>query len=235
LPEVEKNETPRIKISVESLSDLMFGLALSIGAIFLIGNNSTDLHVVLSNILAFGFSFVILVTIWERYNRTMSVLRIETSLVLRLNFAMLFFVAIEPYLFNLLAAGASLNVFWLSLTPRENVGFTPELYAIDTGSIYLILGILTYVVLREHSLKKIETLPPRLIRSFKQSMHTELTASAIFLISACPIFWTNYIPILQGIPVGVALWFLTFVASFISRIVGIVSRTNTKASIGNLE
>ncbi len=36
LPEVETNETPRIKIGVESLSDMIFGLALSIGAIFLI-------------------------------------------------------------------------------------------------------------------------------------------------------------------------------------------------------
>jgi hypothetical protein len=46
---------------------------------------------------------------------------------------MLFFVANEPYL--LLAAGASLNIFWQSQMPYENVGFTPELYAIDIGSI----------------------------------------------------------------------------------------------------
>jgi hypothetical protein len=42
LPEAGKNETPRIRISVESLSDLIFGLALSIGAISLIGNTFTD-------------------------------------------------------------------------------------------------------------------------------------------------------------------------------------------------
>jgi uncharacterized membrane protein len=231
----EAKETPRLKIRIESLSDMIFGLALSIGAIFLIGNNSTDLKVVLSNLIAFCFSFLILVIIWVRYKRTVSVLRVETGLILELNIAMLFFVAIEPYLFNLLAAGASLNVFWLSLTPRETVGFTPELYALDTGSIYLILGILTYVVLREHSLKKIETLHPIIIRSFKQSMYTQLTASAIFLISACPIFWTNYIPILQGIPVGVALWCLTFVASFISRIVGIAHKHESLTVIGTLE
>ncbi|MGD0424901.1 MAG: hypothetical protein ABSA92_15810 [Candidatus Bathyarchaeia archaeon] len=53
MPEVGKNETPRIRISVESLSDLIFGLALSIGAISLIGNTSTDPQVVLSNLLLY--------------------------------------------------------------------------------------------------------------------------------------------------------------------------------------
>ena len=227
MPEVETNETPRIKIGVESLSDMIFGLALSIGAIFLIGNNSTDPKVVLSNLIAFCFSFLILVIIWVRYKRTVSVLRVETGLMLELNIAMLFFVAIEPYLFNLLAAGASLSLFWLGKAQPQFSVYTVELYAIDTGSIYLILGILTYVVLREHRLKRIETLHPRIIRSFKQSMYTQLTTCSIFLISALPIFWTYHIPNLPRIPVGLVLWALSFVAAFISRIVRIVSRTNT--------
>ena len=36
LAEVEKSDVPGVKISLESLSGLIFGLALSIGAIFLI-------------------------------------------------------------------------------------------------------------------------------------------------------------------------------------------------------
>ena len=204
---------------------MIFGLALSIGAIFLIGNNSTDPNAVLSNLIAFCFSFLILVIIWVRYKRTVSVLRLETGLILELNIAMLFFVAIEPYLFNLLAAGASLNLFWLGQTQPQFSVYTVELYAIDTGSIYLILAILTYVVLREHRLKRIETLHPRIIRSFKQSMYTQLTTCCIFLISAFPIFWAYHIPNLPGVPVGLVLWALSFVASFISRIVRIVSNT----------
>ena len=222
MSKVETHETPRIKISVESLSDLIFGLALSIGAIFLIGNSSTDPHVVLSNLIAFGFSFLILVLIWVRYKRTISVLRIETAFVLRLNIAMLFFVAIEPYLFNLLVAGASLNIFGLSKTPLEIAGFTAELFAIDIGSIYLILGVLTYVVLNQ-ILHRTNVPHPTAIRSIKQHMYTQLTTASIFLISAYPVFWTNHIPS-PVLPYGLVLWVLSFVVSFISRIARPLSR-----------
>ena len=227
LSEVQNHRPPNIKIGVESLSDMIFSLALSIGAIFLIRDNSTDPKAVLSNLIAFCFSFLILVIIWVRYKRTVSVLRVETGLILELNIAMLFFVAIEPYLFNLLAAGASLSLFWLGKAQPQFSVYTIELYAIDTGSIYLILGILTYVVLREHRLKRIDTLHPRIIHSFKQSMYTQLTTCSIFLISAFPIFWAYPIPYLPRIPVGLALWALSFVVSFISRIVRVVSRGNT--------
>jgi hypothetical protein len=223
LPEVGKNETPRIRISVESLSDLIFGLALSIGAIFLVGNSSTDPHVVLSNLITFGFSFLILVLIWIRYKRTISVLRIETASVLRLNIAMLFFVAIEPYLFNLLIAGASLNIFGLGKTPPEVSGFTAELFAIDIGSIYLILGVLTYLVLNQ-ILHRTNVPHPTVIRSIKQYVYTQLTTASMFLISAYPVFWTNHIPS-TVLPYGLALWALSFVVSFISRIARPLSRS----------
>jgi uncharacterized membrane protein len=209
----------RIKINVESLSDLIFGLALSIGSIFLLGNSSTNRWTVLSNLVAFGFSFLILVIIWARYKRTVSVLHVETGLILELNIAMLFLVAIEPYLFNLLLSGASLSNFSFSNPPPEITDFTSQLYAIDIGSIYLILGTLTYAVIRNQGLNRTEALHPTLLRSLKQSMHAQLTESLLFLISAFPVFWTYHI--LPGVPIRLSFWGLSFIASSISRIVGI--------------
>ncbi|MFI5420984.1 MAG: hypothetical protein ACHQ1H_08460, partial [Nitrososphaerales archaeon] len=77
---------------------MVFGLALSIGSLFLILNVTADVDAILVNILLFGFGFVIIVMIWLGYSRIMSVLPIEVPSALFLNIVLLFCVAIEPYL-----------------------------------------------------------------------------------------------------------------------------------------
>jgi hypothetical protein len=65
---------PRIRIRIETLSDLVFGLALSIGSLVLIGKapqSGLDLAI---DILLFGFGFFVIVMIWLGYSRTMAVL-----------------------------------------------------------------------------------------------------------------------------------------------------------------
>jgi hypothetical protein len=46
---------------LQTLSDLIFGLALSIGALALIGRQPTDFGVVVASLLFYSFSFVVLV------------------------------------------------------------------------------------------------------------------------------------------------------------------------------
>src|SRR5713101_9205266 len=75
----------RTKIRIESLSDLVFGLALSIGCVFLIGRVPQTGQDLAANILLFGFSFLILVMTWVGYSRTMAVLPVEVPLALLLN------------------------------------------------------------------------------------------------------------------------------------------------------
>jgi uncharacterized membrane protein len=96
---------------IESLSDLIFGLALSIGALTLISNvNSfTTASQLLGAISDFAFSFLILIGIWMRYTRIMSVLPLENRWTVSLNTALLFFVSIEPFLFNVMPMDHSLN------------------------------------------------------------------------------------------------------------------------------
>ena len=64
----------RTKIRIESLSDLVFGLALSIGSRISIGREPQSGYGLAVNIALFGFGFLILVLTWLLYSRTMSVL-----------------------------------------------------------------------------------------------------------------------------------------------------------------
>src|SRR6266704_4204216 len=96
--------TQRPRPRIESLTDLVFGLALSIGAIILISKqpaNPVDLY---RAIAGFGFSFLILIQIWFRFTEVMSVLPIQTTWTRVLNTLLLLLVALEPYLFNTLLA-----------------------------------------------------------------------------------------------------------------------------------
>ena len=93
-------QRPRPRI--ESLTDLVFGLALSIGAIGLISNKPVDPGHLAGSIAGFGSSFLILISIWFRYTELMSVLRVEVTRTRVLNTTLLFLVAVEAYLFNLL-------------------------------------------------------------------------------------------------------------------------------------
>ena len=83
---------------LESLSDLIYGLSLSIGAISLVITNSQTSSVsdINKNILQFLFVFLILITSWIIYTSDMSVLPIETRLVTLLNVVLLMLVAIFP-------------------------------------------------------------------------------------------------------------------------------------------
>src|SRR5712671_2802354 len=95
---VPRRPRPRL----ESLSDLIYGLSLSIGAISLVitNNQSSSAGDINKNILQFLFVFLILITSWIIYTSDMSVLPIETRLVQLLNVVLLMLVATIPYLFD---------------------------------------------------------------------------------------------------------------------------------------
>ncbi|MGD0644409.1 MAG: TMEM175 family protein [Candidatus Bathyarchaeia archaeon] len=98
MTEEKERSTPKARI--ESLSDLIFGLALSIGALTLIGQPPSDFTALTFAIAYYGFSFLILISVWYSYTRAMSQLHFETTRTVLLNIALLFLVSIEPFLFN---------------------------------------------------------------------------------------------------------------------------------------
>src|SRR2546425_7180166 len=121
------------KSRIESFSDIVFGLALSIGALSLIGRPVSDAEAVTADLVAFGYSFLILTTVWLRYTSVATTLPIERPVALRLNLIMLLLVAIEPYLFNLVFASPGVPTAPFSQ-------FVSALFGLDLGGVFASLA-----------------------------------------------------------------------------------------------
>lgn len=193
----------RNKSRIESLSDLIFGLALSISALSMIGRPITSLSNVTQALIAYLFGFLILISVWFRYTRTMEFVRVETRLAMVLNVALLFFVSVEPYLFNLLTvptspvSGISYFDWWL---------FVSSFYAVDLGSLFLILGIYDVAALRASA-------PPRSpedVVKLRAARNAHFIGSAFIFVSLLPALGTLWLalgPELGMIPVRAIFWF----------------------------
>jgi uncharacterized membrane protein len=200
LPE-EPVGIPRIKVRIESLSDIVFGLALSIGSLVLIGNLPQNPVELGTDILLFIFSFILVVTSWFLYSRIMAVLPVEVRGALILNLVILMCVALEPYTLYVLDSSQNISlVEWSSFT-----------YALDVGLIYLFLAGLAHIFLTE--VKKPRTglrIHPAIIKGFRHTMWAELFLGGIFVISALPFFWVLT-------PIGYLrfdIWYLSFGVGF---------------------
>jgi uncharacterized membrane protein len=174
---------PRIKIRIESLSDLVFGLALSIGSLILIENPTTSGTGLATNVVLFGFSFVIVVLIWLGYSRTTAVLAMEVPYALLANVALLFLVALEPYLFYVLVS-----------SPAQNPGFADAasvVYGLDLGGMFLMLAALGRLVLRRANIRAAGStaLHPLVLERFRRVGRADAVAGAVFVVSTLPIFW----------------------------------------------
>jgi len=110
----------------------------------------------------------------------MSVLPVQTPWTRVLNTILLFLVALEPYLFNILP-------FFLS-PPQTFTGLydvTSSIYALDIGAIYGILALFTHILASEER----KLVAPDLLRKYKLSRNLEIVVAIIFLVSAIPQVW----------------------------------------------
>jgi uncharacterized membrane protein len=181
------------KLRIESLSDLIFGLALSIGALTLIGQEMTDFVGLLNALLFYGFSFLILISVWYGYSRTMTVLRLETDRLAALNVLLLFLVSIEPFLFE--------QMLHSSLMFVENASIV---YALDLGGLFGIQAVLANTISAD------KDRPKEVLRAFRLRRNTMLISMTLFFISAIPIFWSWTIPTssTSGIPLRIIIWLI---------------------------
>jgi uncharacterized membrane protein len=178
---------------IQSLSNLIFGLALSIGALTLIGQKPGDFYDLLLYILYYGFSFLILINIWRSYTRTMSLLPVETARLINLNILLLFLVSIEPYLFN--------QLLFSSWVMAQNVSI---LYAFDLGGLSVIQAFFTNSLINE----KKKGIPEQLLREYKFRRNLQLMSAVIFFVSTIPVFWSWTLE-LGNIPLRFIFWFIT--------------------------
>jgi uncharacterized membrane protein len=172
-------QRPRPRI--EFLSDLIFGLALSVGAISLVSSPPISISAVIGDLAIFGFTFWILITMWLRYTRIMSVLPLESTRTRALNVILLFLVSVEPFLFNVVARTPS------GVTdPKVYENATSTIYGLDVAAMFIILASFSLVIADEDR----RLIPQELIKEFKREGIVWLVVASIFLISSLPIFFT---------------------------------------------
>ena len=191
---------------IQTLSDLIFGLALSIGAIALLAQKPTGLVNLGALLLSFGFSFLILASIWLRYTRIMSALPLQTERMIGANMLLLFLVSVEPYLFNLIGSGSI------------DLGTITAVYAVDLGSMNLILAYFTHVLtIEEKSL-----IPNSLVRTYRLQRNSTLITAAIFLVSALPQLYI----MVFGFPLRFELWIATLGMYSVRRKIQTTTKTD---------
>jgi uncharacterized membrane protein len=200
MAEAKGNSTPKPRI--ETLSDLIFGLALSIGALTLIGQPATNFLQLLQFLLFYAFSFIILISVWYSYTRNMALLKIEHSKLLTLNILLLFLVSIEPFLFN--------QLFQADAALIENVSI---LYALDLGGLFLIQAFFIHAIVSEKQYSA------DFLRGYRLRRNTILLSSAFFFVSILPFFWTWNLTISSGIgvPFRVIMWLIPLALPSIRR------------------
>jgi len=193
------------KPRIESLSDMIFGLALSIGALSLISKPPGSPAEIRSDIVGFAVSFIILISVWLRYTSIMSVLPLETSATIFLNVVLLFLVSIEPYFFDLINLGPNPTQYQLA-----NIEYASVLFALDIAGLMAIMAFFTHILTVEE--KKLVSL--ELIQKYRVLRNSFFIAAGLFFISILPQFWTWSI---KGTPFRFYFWLVPIGIFWIRR------------------
>ena len=205
MDKVTKRSSVRIARSrIESLSDIIFGLALAISSIPLISRLPPRPFGILIDLAEFGFSFLILMSVWVGYTNIMSILPVEDTTTLNLNLVLLFFVSAEPYLFYL-------NITFDLLTHEIFLNLASTLYALDMMGLMLILALFTHQLAKEEK----GLVPKESLRQFKRVGNILYLSAALFAITVLPAFWSLK---LYGQPIRFYFWFIPLILSSLVRI-----------------
>ncbi|MDA4129079.1 MAG: hypothetical protein OK422_06475 [Thaumarchaeota archaeon] len=200
---------------IEQLADLIFGLSLSIGSIALIANSPTDPSEINSHILAFAFTFLLLITAWLIYTTYMSVLPFEVRSITFLNVGLLLLVALVPYLLN------SVELVNLSLTPVAASAirdYSSTLFALDLAGILVILATFAHVI----SVEEKKLVAPELTTLFRNGRNRMSVLAIVMAISVAPQFWQWTI---LGAPARLYVWYLPLISYWVGRALRPESRT----------
>jgi len=173
---------------------MLFGLAVAISAIPLLLRLPARPFGILIDISEFGFSFLILVSVWLGYWNVMSVLPMEDRTIVALNIGLLFLVSIEPYLFYL-------NITFDLLAHEPLLNAASTIYALDMAGLMLILALFTQQLAREEK----GLVPKALLTRYKRVRTLLFIAAVLFAITILPQFWTLRA---LGQPIRFYFWFI---------------------------
>ncbi len=200
---------------IETLADLIFGLSLSIGSIALLSSPLAGSEEINSHILAFIFTFLILITAWLIYTTDMSVLPVENRAVTFLNVALLLLVALVPYLFNTVEAS------YPSLTPEQADGiknYSSMLFAADLSGILVILATFSHVLCIEEN----GLVPPETLKLFRNGRNRMFILAGVMALTIAPVFWEWKF---LDVPVRLYMWYLPLISYWVGRALRPETRT----------
>ncbi len=206
----QQNSERRPRPRIESLADLIFGLSLSIGSIALIANAPANSVEINNHILAFTFTFLMVITAWMIYTTQMSVLPVETRAITFLNVPLLLLVAIVPYLLN------AVELVNPSLGPIDASvlrNYSSTLFALDLSGILAILATFSHVI----SMEERRLVAPELVKRFRNSRNRMAILAALMLISIAPQLWEWT---LFGVPVRLYIWYVPLITYWVTRAIG---------------
>ncbi len=181
------------KKSIEDLSNLVFGLALTLGAVTLVRPESNDFIQLFGILFNFALGFFIIIWIWWLYNRLTKRLDMDRKLEVILNCILLFLVVIEPYLWTLTttASGATM-------------------YALDLGTALLILGTFSHFTIQK-ARKRGENVKRQLF-----GRNASYFFALVFYVSIIP----GLMPELQPYGVQGLIWLSVLLIAVLSRLRG---------------
>lgn len=194
---------------LETLSDLIYGLSLSIGAISLVitNNQSSSASDINRNILEFLFVFLVLITSWIIYTSDMSVLPIETRFVTLLNIVLLVLVSIFPYLFD-----QAVSTFNASSVQD----YASILLAGNYAATLLVMAVFAHIIAQEEE----HLVDGEIMIRFRRARNRLGVLTVIVLLSiAVPWDW-----LLIGIHVRLFIWIIPIFSFWFNR----MTRTTTR-------
>ncbi len=194
-----KHPRPRL----ETLSDLIYGLSLSIGAISLVitNNQASTASDINRNILEFLFVFLILITSWIIYTSDMSVLPVETRLVTFLNVILLILVAIIPYLFD-----QAVSLY----NTAVDQDYASILFTIDYAGTLLILAGFAHIISQEEKQLVDGDQMVRLRR-----IRNRLTLLTIIVLLSLAVPWDWFF---LGVHVRLFIWYVPIISFWSNRL-----------------
>ena len=200
----QEGERPRRRPRprLESLSDLIYGLSLSIGAISLVLTNaqSSTVSDINRNVLEFLFVFLLLITSWIIYTSDMSVLPIETRLVTFLNVVLLILVAIFPYLFDQVVS---------TFNPDSVQEYASILFTIDLAGTLVIMATFAHIIAREEE----HLVDGEVMIRFRTARNRMSVLTVVVLLSlAAPWDW-----LFMGVHVRLFIWYIPIVSFWVFR------------------
>jgi len=109
-----------------------------------------------------------------------SALSVETFFTQYLNVALLFCVALEPFLF-----------YVLETTSNTFLEYSSAVFGLDIGIMQVLLAGMSYLVIRQEKHKQVSKSQANYVKMFKISMFSGIIAATIFLVSISNVFWIS--------------------------------------------